>query len=473
MTFLATLRDPWLVVLSFLWICLVIAVGEAARRLGPMAPHATRKLVHMGVAFWALPTALWFDSPWWAAACPLTFVLLNALSYRHRLMAVIEEEGRGSPGTIYFPLVFAGLILLLWPLGGRAASVAGLYAMGFGDAAASIVGRSWGRHRYTIGGATKTWEGTVAVAVVSFVAIFLGTWAIGLDRPAWIASAGAALVAAVAEAPVGGGLDNVTVPIAAALTFWGLNPRIVMAPWIPSCPIGFWAFGVNLALATLAWRAGTVRVSGFLAGVGLGTVIYAALDWRGFAVLVGFTVLGSLLTRWGYSRKAALGAAEAQGGARGASNALAKIGIPAALSVMAWASGEAIWSLAFTAALATGAMDTAGSEVGPILGRRTISLRNFLPVPAGTPGAISLEGTLAGAAAALLLGGLGAMVGLLPARGILAVVVGAIIGNGFEGLLGSRRLLPHAWLNVVNLARGAAIAGLLTLALWSADVDRF
>ena len=223
MTSLASLRDPWLVVLSFLWILFVIALGEAARRLGSFSPDVTRKVVHVGVGFWALPTALWFDSPWWAAACPLTFVLLNAISYRHRLMAVIEDEGRGSPGTIYFPLVYAGLILLLWPLGGRAASVAGLYAMGFGDAAASVVGRRWGRRRYTIGGTTKSWEGTAALAAVSFVAILLGTWAAGLDRPAWIASLGASLVAAAAEAPVGRGLDNLTVPLAAALTFWGLE----------------------------------------------------------------------------------------------------------------------------------------------------------------------------------------------------------------------------------------------------------
>jgi uncharacterized protein (TIGR00297 family) len=225
------------------------------------------------------------------------------------------------------------------------------------------------------------------------------------------------------------------------------------------------ALGVNLALAALAWRAGSVRFSGFLAGIFLGTVIYATLDWRGFSVLAVFFLLGSVLTRWGYARKAALGAAEAKGGSRGASNAFAKTGLPAVLAVAGWATGEPVWSLAFTAALATGAMDTTGSEVGPLLGRRTISLKNLRPVPPGTAGAISLEGTLAGSAAALLLGGVGIMVGLLPASGILPVLAGALTGNGIEGILGSRRLLPHAWLNAVNLALGAAIAGVLSLLL--------
>jgi phytol kinase len=214
-------HDPYLVGLSFLWIALVIAVGELIRRCGRQPPDLTRKLIHVGVGFWALPTALLFQSFWWAAFCPLVFVGLNALSYRFRLMEVIEEEGRGTPGTIYFPLSFALLILAFWPLGSRAASVAGLFAMGFGDAAASIVGRRWGRHRYRVGEAAKSLEGTAAMFVVSFVSILLGTWAL-LPEPAWLASLGAAVVAAGMEAPVGRGVDNLTVPAAAGVVFWGL-----------------------------------------------------------------------------------------------------------------------------------------------------------------------------------------------------------------------------------------------------------
>lgn len=223
MTTLAALSDPLLVLVSFLWIAAVIGAGELARRLGGYSPDLTRKIIHVGVGFWALPTALWFDSPWWAALCPATFIVLNTISYRYRLMAVIEEDGRGSPGTIYFPLVFAGLILLLWPLGARAASVAGLYAMGFGDAAASVVGRRWGRHSFRLGSATKSLEGSAAMFVVSFAAIALGTAALGAERGVWIPSLGSALAGTLAEAPAGRGLDNLTVPLTAALVYWGLS----------------------------------------------------------------------------------------------------------------------------------------------------------------------------------------------------------------------------------------------------------
>jgi len=223
---LAELRDELLVVLSFAWIAFIIGVGEGTRRLTKASPDLTRKIVHIGVGFWALPTALYFHSPWWAAFCPLTFVFLNALSYHYRLMPVIEVEGRGSPGTIYFPLVFAGLILLLWPHGARAASVAGLYAMGFGDAAASIVGQRWGRHRYRIAGVDKSWEGSIAFFIAAFVAIYLGTRLLSPHPSIWLPCFGAAFLATLAEAPAGHGLDNITVPVTAAFVYWGLESLV-------------------------------------------------------------------------------------------------------------------------------------------------------------------------------------------------------------------------------------------------------
>ena len=214
--------DPALVLLSFLWITAVIVVGEGTRRLAKLPPDVTRKVIHVGVALWALPTALFFRSPWWAAACPLVFVVLNAISYRFRLMKVIEEDGEGTPGTIYFPLSFAALILVLWPFGARAASVAGLYAMGLGDAAASVIGRRYGRHTYSVGGGKKSWEGTAAMFAFSYAGILFGTYPL-LHGFAVLPALGAAVAATLAEAPAGNGKDNLTVPAAGALAFWALQ----------------------------------------------------------------------------------------------------------------------------------------------------------------------------------------------------------------------------------------------------------
>ena len=214
--------DERLVLASFLWIFGVIGLSEAIRRALRLPPDVSRKLVHVLVAAWALPTALWFETAWWAALTPAVFVIANAVSYRFRLFELIEEEGTGSPGTIYFPLSFALLIVVLWPFGGRAAMVAGLYAMGFGDAAASVLGRRFGRHPFRTLGGTKSWEGTAVMAGVSFLAILLGTYPL-LWRFEVLPAAGAAVAAAGLEAIAGRGLDNLTVPLGAALVYFLLQ----------------------------------------------------------------------------------------------------------------------------------------------------------------------------------------------------------------------------------------------------------
>jgi uncharacterized protein (TIGR00297 family) len=226
------------------------------------------------------------------------------------------------------------------------------------------------------------------------------------------------------------------------------------------------ALAVNGILAWVAYRTGGVRPSGVVGGLLVGIPIYLCLGWRGFALLAAMFASGTVLTRLGYARKARLGAAEANRGARGASHAFANAGAAALFAILAWGTGAAaLWSAAFTASLATSAMDTAGSEVGPLWGRRTVSLGTLRRVPPGTAGAVSLEGTLAGLAVALVLGCVGWLLGLVPFAGIGVVGAAALLANLYEGVLGARGLLGHSWLNWTSTVVGGLLAALLLLPL--------
>jgi uncharacterized protein (TIGR00297 family) len=121
-----------------------------------------------------------------------------------------------------------------------------------------------------------------------------------------------------------------------------------------------------------------------------------------------------------------------------------------------------IFALAFAGAFATAASDTASSEIGQLLGRRTFLLTNFRPVPRGTEGAVSVEGTLAGVGASLIIAILGAALGLFPWMGVVAVAVAAFVGTTFESLVGAalekRNLLDNEALNFLNTLVGALVA---------------
>src|SRR2546426_8937905 len=147
-----------------------------------------------------------------------------------------------------------------------------------------------------------------------------------------------------------------------------------------------------------------------IAGFVVGVLTFTFAGWRGFLVLISFFILGSTSTRLGLRRKERLGIAQEKKGARSARHALANCGVAVYLAFLAaTATTPEIFSLAFVCAYATAAFDTVSSEIGRAYGGRPVLITTFRPVPAGTHGAGSRLGTLAGAAAAgaLLAGGVG------------------------------------------------------------------
>jgi uncharacterized protein (TIGR00297 family) len=224
---------------------------------------------------------------------------------------------------------------------------------------------------------------------------------------------------------------------------------------------GLAALAVNGALALLAYRAGTVRPSGVLGGILVGGLIYVAGGWRWFVVLLGFFVLGSVLTKFGYRRKAARGLAEEKGGRRGWQNAAANGGVGVACALAwAWTGWEPL-RVAFAAAFATALFDTAGSELGGLYGKTPISLRSFRKVPPGTEGAVSLEGTAGALLFAALLAGLAVVAGVVPAAALGAVLAGSVIGGLYESLAAGKLPLGHQALNFTNTLVGGGVAALV------------
>lgn len=226
------------------------------------------------------------------------------------------------------------------------------------------------------------------------------------------------------------------------------------------------AAGVSALFALAAWSVGFVRVSGALAGALLAALVAWALGAGGFGLLALFVVAGNAATRLGYRQKAARGLAEERGGRRGAAHAFANLGTAAVCAVIsAWRPESPAWRIAFAGALATALADTVGSEAGKLWGRKPRSPLTGRSVAAGTRGAVSLPGTLAGVAAAALLATMGALGGLYPARSVAAITLAAFLGSLAESLISaatpSRPLLPHHALNFANTLLGASLAAWL------------
>lgn len=221
---------------------------------------------------------------------------------------------------------------------------------------------------------------------------------------------------------------------------------------------------LNVTLASLGLLLGAVSRSGALAAFLVGATVALALGWPGYALLLLYFVLGTLTTRIGWTRKRALGIAEPSGGARGARQVLANGGPPALFAALAAAlppGWVAVVAAAFVGSLAAAAADTASSEIGKWLGGRTWRLTDFAPAAPGTPGAVSVSGSIAGLFAAVAVAAVAWAIGLLP--GDLAVVAAAagLAAALLEGLLvplAARGFLDHDAMNAASVATGGLLA---------------
>jgi uncharacterized protein (TIGR00297 family) len=260
--------------------------------------------------------------------------------------------------------------------------------------------------------------------------------------------------------------DNISVPATAGVVLWIVSlmtadsvaaARGAIAAALP------WALGVNAVTGWLGLRAGTVSRTGAVAGVLVGAIIYVGGGPGAWALLLVTFLAASVTSRVGLARKQQLGIAEERGGRRGAGNAIANCGVAAVAAVAAITTPRASASLiALVAALTAGGSDTVASEIGKAWGRSTFLVTTLGRVKAGTPGAMSLEGTVAGLVAAFALAATGAALGLIPASAILIAVAGATAGALVESALAATLegpgILNNDMLNFINTAVAAAAA---------------
>lgn len=221
------MTDPLAILISFVYVFVVLGLAEGLRRAFKLDIEFTRKVVHISVGMWAWGTAALFQDKWLAMVTPAAFVVINALSYRYGLFLAMESRDRRNLGTIYFPIAFIALIALFWgdlkPL-----FVAALMPMTWGDAFAAVIGRRFGRRRYTVFGTTRSLEGSLAMFAFSFAGVWLALLAFSSGGPmaelAWLPALAAALAATAAESISPFGLDNLLVPAvsAAALVLVGV-----------------------------------------------------------------------------------------------------------------------------------------------------------------------------------------------------------------------------------------------------------
>ena len=230
---------------------------------------------------------------------------------------------------------------------------------------------------------------------------------------------------------------------------------------------------INTALIAGAQRLPLLTPSGWVHAGALGTILWGCLGWRGWLAVVIYLAAGSLVTKIGWRDKQKRGLAEARGGRRAPANVWGSAATGAALALLIGSGLEpkALLLAGFCASFAAKLADTFGSEIGKRWGGQPRLITTLRPVPAGTEGAISVEGTLASAAGSVLMTLVLFALQLLPSLAVSAVVMLiGFVATLAESLLGALAQDRVSWLSneLVNAMQTtlAALLAIVVLVRW-------
>ena len=230
MSWLESLPNPWFqVAIVGAWLCAVSLLAATVNRYTSADAEIMRKVVHIGTGNVIL-LAWWLHIPAWVGiTASILASAVTLLSYKLPILPSINSVGRQSLGTFFYAVSIGLLVAWFWPAQQPQYAVLGVLVMTWGDGLAALIGQRFGKHPYNIWGMNKSWEGSLTMALVSYVVsslIFLGVQ--GNVWQTWAVSVAVALVATSLEAFSKFGIDNLTVPLGSAAVGFALSQLLLL-----------------------------------------------------------------------------------------------------------------------------------------------------------------------------------------------------------------------------------------------------
>jgi phytol kinase len=204
-------------IVAALSLAMLLALRQLRGRAG-LHPELVRKLAHVGTGSLALTLPWIFDRTWPGVVVSSLAIIVLAASrsvpfMQRHLGGVVDGVSRVSLGDCYFPAAVAALFAITH--GQPLLYVIPLLLLTLADAAAALVGVSYGRWHFQSPDGTKSAEGSVACFTASFLAVHVPLLLLGDTGrlETLLVALSLAILVTLLEAVGWGGLDNLFIPL--------------------------------------------------------------------------------------------------------------------------------------------------------------------------------------------------------------------------------------------------------------------
>lgn len=157
-------------ILTYLYLGLLLFITYILNKYFKVNEIITRKLVHINVSFCYVIFYHYLGNSYHIIIPPLTFILLNYLSYKKNIFKGMENN-KETLGTVFYPIsvlimaIISYVVPEFYPYFGI-----GLFCMAFGDGLAPLIaGYLKSMKIYN----NKTLVGTLTVFIISIVVVIL------------------------------------------------------------------------------------------------------------------------------------------------------------------------------------------------------------------------------------------------------------------------------------------------------------
>lgn len=206
--------------LVYIYVAILLFITE---KLHYKHPELSRKILHImvgNIAF-ILPIFQTREIMAFIAAGPFIFFtfLMSPYTPIKSIRGKTSGAGHGM-GLVYYSITWT--VLAYFFFDNMVVIAIGILAMSYGDGFASIIGIKYGKKKYNIFGDKKSYVGSIAMYVITFITIVIAIlyYEIIITFNLLLILAFIALISSLVESLTPRGFDNLSVPFFAAFLYW-------------------------------------------------------------------------------------------------------------------------------------------------------------------------------------------------------------------------------------------------------------